>query len=157
MQLSFPVWPVSGKYCAVYVDASQDLPTCRATAGVLIQIQDSDEPEPLHNPILWVSRRLASLYNSSYTAESKGISEACALLAEHHQFISKFWPGISFIMFNDNKALCTSINERGHVHPFASSIVDFVREKLTEFKCKLVWIRTHQNLADQLTKYKKFW
>lgn len=57
---SYPILPLEGKFCAVYVDASQDLPTCRATAGVLFQLQDSGEPEDLHNPLLWVSRRLAT-------------------------------------------------------------------------------------------------
>lgn len=31
---SFPILPLTGKYCVIYVDAAQDLPTCRATAGV---------------------------------------------------------------------------------------------------------------------------
>lgn len=126
---SFQILPVKGKYCAFYVDASQDLSTCRATAGVLIQLQDSNEPETLHNPLLWVSRRLATLYNSSYSAESKGLSEACVLLEQNHAFITRMWPGVQFIMFTDNQALCKSIEGANNPHPFASSIIDFVKQQ----------------------------
>lgn len=154
---SYPILPVEGKYCMIYVDASQDIRTCRATAGILVQLQDTDDPEPLHNPLFWTSRRLASLYNSSYAAESKGMSEACVVLAQYAELIKQAWPGVKFIMLNDNRALCESILNRGKPHPFASTIIDFVKEKLTEYECELKWIRTHLNLADQLTKFKKFW
>lgn len=122
-----------------------------------MQLQDTDEPESLHNPLVWTTRRLATLYNSSYAAESKGLSEACALLAEHHDFIRGLWPQISFVMFTDNQSLANSINGSHKPHPFASSIIDFVRQQLSNYGCDLKWIRSHQNLADQLTKYKRFW
>lgn len=154
---TFQIRPIQPKFCVIYVDASQDLPSCRATVGVLMQLQESEVPEPLHNPIFWVTKRIASLYNSSYTAESKGLSEACVYLAEHRNFIKQLWPNIEFVMFNDNKALCETITNRGKAHPFASTIIDFVREKLNEFACRIEWIRTHDNLADQLTKFKRFW
>lgn len=54
---SFPIFPVTGKFCVLYVDAAQDLQTCRATAGLLVQMQDCEEPEALHNPIYWSSKR----------------------------------------------------------------------------------------------------
>lgn len=154
---TFPVHPVDGLFCVIYTDASQNITTCRATAGILMQIQDTDSPEPLHNPIFWTSRRLASLYNSSYAAESKGLSEACAVLAQHEAQIRQIWPHIKFVMMNDNKALCESIVNRGAPHPFASNIIDFVKEKLNAYDCQLKWIRTSDNLADQLTKFKRFW
>lgn len=154
---TFTIRAITPKFCAIYVDASQDLPTCRATVGVLFQLQEGDEPEELHNPILWTTKRIASLYNSSYSAESKGLSEATAYLMQNRVFIQSVWPSINFVMFNDNRALCDTITNRGRPHPFASDILDFVKEKLDETGCSLKWVPTQLNLADQLTKFKRFW
>lgn len=63
-------------FVAIYSDASHTLKTCRSHSGFLIQLQSSENPDPMNNVFLFGSEKLTKLYNNVYSAELKALSNA---------------------------------------------------------------------------------
>lgn len=143
---------------AIYSDSSHDIATCKAVSGVVIQLQSSDEPQALANVISYSSCRLASLYNSSYAAETKGVSNAIEHYLSVKSAILSLNSSCNFrvILFCDNKGLVDTLSSHSSgSNPFSTSIIDFCKQWLSAESIVIKWVPTSINHADSLTKFKK--
>lgn len=156
---SIPFYKNFRDVIAIYSDSSHSVPTCKAVSGTLIQLQDSDDPSPMSNVVTWSSNTLASLYNSAYAAESKGVSNSIEVFLSVKKDIFSTFPERTFkiVLFVDNKGLVDTLLSTRPANPFSSNIVDFCREWIEKENMIVKWVPTALNLADQLTKFKKWW
>lgn len=120
--------------------------------GTLGQLQSTSNPEELHNPVFIHSERIAQLYDSTFSAEAKGLVVSIGETVRHLKKIRVLHPSLKIVLFCDNMALVKAITSRKDTHPFASTMIDFIREKMSEFEMEIRWIPTKENLADCLTK-----
>lgn len=144
--------PIKPSHIAVYTDASHSRMTHRAHAGSWVQLQCSDQPEQRHNPVCWGSERLRKLYDSVYSSEAKATELGIKALLKVRPMIESIYGELELVLFNDNKALVSSLNNETEPHPFASNSLDFLRQLKNDLSLKIKWVCTADNLADILTK-----
>lgn len=148
--------PFQPKALAIYTDASHTLKTGRAHCGHLIQLQSTTAPEPFGNVIHFGSERLAKLYNSVYAAEIKAIENGIKHYLKLRNTVVSVFKDLEVVLFNDNKAAVTTLNNDKEPHPFVTESVDIVRQLCVDNGLKVTWVASQDNLSDCLTKPQKW-
>lgn len=143
-------------HIVVYTDASHSLRTGRAHSGFLIQLQSENVPSKLNNVIAYGSERLAKLYSSVYSAELKAIEIGIKNLLSIRKSIESVFGLMPITLFCDNKAAVDTLRSNKEVHPFVTDSADIIRQLLNDNSIDVRWVCTEENLADCLTKPKKW-
>lgn len=151
-QVWIPFYPLNPTFLVVHSDSSHTRLRLRAHVGTIGQLQETPEPEELHNPVFIHSERIAQLYDSTFAAEAKGLVVSIGEIVRHLRKIKTIYSQLTIVLYCDNMALVKAIHARKETHPFSSDMIDFIREKLDEFNITLKWVSTKANLADCLTK-----
>lgn len=66
--------------------------------------------------------------------------------------IKSIYGDLHVVLFNDNKALVSALNNDVEPHPFASDSLDYLRQLKNDLRLSIKWVSTSDNLADVLTK-----
>lgn len=148
--------PDKPTHIIVFTDASHTLKTGRDHAGYLIQLQSNDKPEPLNNLVTCGSERLAQLYSSVYAAELKAIELGIKIILKIRPKCSELFDNLPMILYNDNKAAVDTLQHKKEPHPFVTDSTDIIRELCQQHKIDVRWVSSSDNLADCLSKPKKW-
>lgn len=69
--------------------------------------------------------------------------------------VNTLYGPLQLVLYTDNKALASSLQNEKEIHPFASNSIDFLRQTLKEWGMTSGWVSSVENLADVLTKPSK--
>lgn len=111
----------------------------------------------MQNVIDYGSEKLAKLYNDVFSAKLKALTLAIKRFLEISKLFKEIYGKLKVVAICDNKAAVLTINNEKEPHPFASEFVDFLRQICEEKEITCKWVPTDQNLADCLTKAKKWY
>lgn len=154
--ISLHLSPIEPKFIACYVDGSLDTKEFSGSAGCLVQLQLTDEPEVLGNIVGFKSSKLKELVNSSFGSEARSLIAGLEYLISILPVIKSFYD-LQVVIFIDNKGLVQRINDVKGLpdHPFHRTHIDFARQEVKRINATAKWCPTDKNLSDMLTKSKK--
>lgn len=141
-------WPIKPKFLASYCDAAHSLLTCRAHIGNLTQLQETDDPEPMHNVVTFGSERCTPLIGSVYSGEVKAAELSIKAVLKVLPTVTSMYGPLKLVLFIDNKGVVQTLNGTREPHPFSSSSVDFIRQEAQKLGMIIKWIPTRLNHAD---------